>query len=108
MHARRRFLGVAALGLTFPFALRAQGLDNARIIVGFPPGGTTDVMARKVADKLRGGYARTHDSNFININLNIASAFPFVAAINLAPVGAFAATPTAQPAAMINTWCRSL
>ena len=39
-------------------------------------------------DKLviRGGYARTHDSNFININLNIASAFPFVAAINL-PAG---------------------
>jgi tripartite-type tricarboxylate transporter receptor subunit TctC len=58
MHARRRFLGAAAIGLTFPFALRAQGLDNAKIIVGFPPGGTTDVMARKVADKLRGSYAR--------------------------------------------------
>ena len=58
MHARRRFLGVAALGLAFPFTLRAQGLDNAKIIVGFPPGGTTDVMARKVADKLRGSYAR--------------------------------------------------
>lgn len=50
-------------------------------------------------DKLviRGGYARTHDSNFININLNIASAFPFVAAINLNAAGAFAAIPTAQP-----------
>ena len=35
-------------------------------------------------DKLvvRGGYARTNDYAFININLNIASAFPFVAAIN--------------------------
>ncbi|HKY26556.1 MAG TPA: carboxypeptidase regulatory-like domain-containing protein, partial [Pyrinomonadaceae bacterium] len=53
-------------------------------------------------DKLviRGGYARTHDSNFININLNIASAFPFIAAINLNPVGAFAAIPTAQPAGL--------
>src|SRR5688572_10159879 len=53
-------------------------------------------------DKLviRGGYARTHDSNFININLNIASAFPFVAAINLPAAGAFAAIPTAQPAGL--------
>lgn len=35
-------------------------------------------------DKLvvRGGYARTNDYAFININLNIASAFPFVAAYN--------------------------
>ncbi len=31
---------------------------------------------------LRGGYARTNDYAFININLNIASAFPFVAAYN--------------------------
>ncbi|HWS86482.1 MAG TPA: carboxypeptidase regulatory-like domain-containing protein [Pyrinomonadaceae bacterium] len=53
-------------------------------------------------DKLviRGGYARTHDSNFINLNLNIASAFPFVAAINLPAAGAFAAIPTAQPAGL--------
>lgn len=53
-------------------------------------------------DKLvfRGGYARTHDSNFININLNIASAFPFVAAINLPAAGAFAAIPSAQPAGL--------
>ncbi|HEY7783869.1 MAG TPA: hypothetical protein VIB00_04045, partial [Pyrinomonadaceae bacterium] len=58
-------------------------------ILGFLTGG----------DKLvfRGGFARTHDSNFININLNIASAFPFVAAINLPAAGAFAAIPNAQP-----------
>ncbi len=49
---------------------------------------------------IRGGYARTHDSNFININLNIASAFPFVAAINLPASGAFSAIPTAQPAGL--------
>ena len=61
MQTRRRFLGSAALGLlagAAPFPIRAQGLDTAKIIVGFPPGGTTDVMARKVADKLRGAYAR--------------------------------------------------
>lgn len=60
-------------------------------------------------DKLvvRGGYARTHDYAFININLNIASAFPFVAAISLPttaqPAGgvgvsnAFTSLPAAQP-----------
>jgi tripartite-type tricarboxylate transporter receptor subunit TctC len=61
MQTRRRFLGAAALGLfggALPVAVRAQGIDTAKIIVGFPPGGTTDVMGRKMADKLRGPYAR--------------------------------------------------
>ena len=61
MQTRRSFLGVAVLGLlggAVPLRVHAQALDTAKIIVGFPPGGTTDVMARKVADKLRGGYAR--------------------------------------------------
>src|SRR5437899_8196365 len=61
MRARRKFLG-AALGLVsgaLSFPARAQGLETAKIIVGFPPGGTTDVMARKVAEKLRGPYARS-------------------------------------------------
>jgi tripartite-type tricarboxylate transporter receptor subunit TctC len=61
MTTRRRFLGTAALGLVgsaLPFATRAQSVDTAKIIIGFPPGGTTDGMGRKVAEKLRGGYAR--------------------------------------------------
>jgi tripartite-type tricarboxylate transporter receptor subunit TctC len=61
MQTRRKFLGTTALGLlgaALPLALRAQGFETAKIIVGFPPGGTTDVMARKVAEKLRGSYAR--------------------------------------------------
>ena len=44
-------------------------------IIGFLTGG----------DKLvfRGGYAVTHDYTFINIALNVASSFPFVAAVSL-------------------------
>jgi len=46
----------ALAGLTS--GARAQALDSARILTGFPAGGTVDVVARRVADKLRGGYAR--------------------------------------------------
>ncbi len=59
MPTRRGFIAaIGALGSTLHFSARAQSLEQVKIIVGFPPGGTTDVMARKVADKLRGGYAR--------------------------------------------------
>jgi hypothetical protein len=39
---------------------------------------------------IRGGYSRTNDYGFININLNIASAFPFVFALNPSTTNAFA------------------
>ena len=29
------------------------------MLCGFPAGGTTDAVSRRVADKLRGGYAKT-------------------------------------------------
>jgi tripartite-type tricarboxylate transporter receptor subunit TctC len=35
----------------------AQTLETAKIICGFPPGGTSDAMSRRIADKLRGNYA---------------------------------------------------
>ena len=44
---------------------------------------------------LRGGYARTHDYAFLNLALNIASSFPFVAAINHSNLpNAFTLLPT--------------
>lgn len=58
---------------------------------------------------LRGGYARTNDSAFLNINLNIASAFPFVASINVPSQGAFSAIRTAQVAGLNpNTLARTI
>ena len=62
MPNRRQFVQFAAgsfAAATLP-PVRAQGsLDAARILSGFPPGGTIDVLARRVADKLRGNYANT-------------------------------------------------
>jgi outer membrane receptor protein involved in Fe transport len=45
---------------------------------------------------LRGGYARAYDASFLNIALNIFSAFPFLASINAPTQGAFASLPNAR------------
>lgn len=60
MTTRRHFLestaALASLGL--PLSAIAQTTPElAKIICGFPPGGTSDAMSRRIADKLRGGYA---------------------------------------------------
>ena len=58
---RRQFVqttAAATLGLGALQSARAQAaVETLRIIVGFPPGGTTDAFARRVGDKLRGTYA---------------------------------------------------
>lgn len=53
MH-RRALLGVA---LTAPAIARAQPRGTARIVVGFPAGGSADLIARLVAERLRGRHA---------------------------------------------------
>ena len=58
---------------------------------------------------LRGGYARTHDYAFLNIALNIASSFPFVAAINPTDLrGAYSRLPTIQPSGDPNLFVRTV
>ncbi len=46
---------------------------------------------------VRGGYSRTNDYGFININLNIASAFPFVFALNPSLTNAYSNLLNAVP-----------
>jgi tripartite-type tricarboxylate transporter receptor subunit TctC len=62
--SRRRFVGAAtaaALGsLVSPRLLQAQTLvETVKIVTGFPPGGTSDTICRRVAERLRGNYAKT-------------------------------------------------
>ena len=47
----------SALGLTHLPNFAQTRLENLRIIVGFPPGGTTDAFSRRIAEKMRGTYA---------------------------------------------------
>jgi len=61
MFNRRQFLatgGAAAAG-AWPGLAWSQSIDAARVFVGFPAGGTTDAVSRRLADKFRGGYAKT-------------------------------------------------
>ena len=57
---RRRLLlaGTAALAAA-PLQPRAQQPDTLRVVCGYPPGGSVDVVARKLAEKLAGHGART-------------------------------------------------
>src|SRR5260370_32095983 len=51
---------VGCLGFVRAFPSQAQdALDSLKILVGYPPGGSNDVVARWVADKLVGNYANT-------------------------------------------------
>jgi tripartite-type tricarboxylate transporter receptor subunit TctC len=59
---RRHFLlagGAAAAASAWPGLASAQSLEVAKVYVGFPAGGTTDAVSRRLAEKMRGGYAKT-------------------------------------------------
>jgi tripartite-type tricarboxylate transporter receptor subunit TctC len=62
MHlSRRQFVQGTAASLVLGAAPHAwsQGLDTAKVVIGFAPGGTIDVTGRRVADKLAPAFART-------------------------------------------------
>ena len=54
MQRRRHFLhtlgSAAALGALAPFSALAQGLDQVKILYGFPAGSAGDSVARRVAE----------------------------------------------------------
>jgi tripartite-type tricarboxylate transporter receptor subunit TctC len=60
--SRRQVLGAAAaIGAASAvpaWAQSAMPFENARIVVGFPPGGTSDTTSRRMADRLRGVWAK--------------------------------------------------
>ncbi|MFN7621951.1 MAG: hypothetical protein ACK5RS_02280, partial [Acidobacteriota bacterium] len=90
-----------------------RDLNNFQPRLGFNwnPRTSADGLIGKLTggDKtvVRGGYSRTNDYGFININLNIASAFPFVAALNPALTNAYSnlqsATFTGDPLQITRT-----
>lgn len=104
MTTRRAFtqslLGSAALSaFGLPLAAQAQSsLDMARILVGFPPGGTTDALSRRVADKLRGSYA----NNVMVENKPGAGAQIAISALKTAP--ADGSTLLLTPSSMLSVY----
>jgi len=60
LHSRRKFLlGAVALALAPAPVLAQERARQLTVVVGFPPGGATDILARLVADGMRGTYAQT-------------------------------------------------
>lgn len=55
---RREFITLVGAAAAWPFGARAQTVDKlVRIIVGFPAGGGTDIVARLFAQTIQGHYA---------------------------------------------------
>lgn len=50
--------GAAALLASVGQQAWAQAFDTVKVVAGFAPGGTADVVSRRVADKLHPGYAK--------------------------------------------------
>ena len=55
--SRLKCLGVWATGLLFATAVLAQDKPSLKILVGFPPGGSVDVLARTLGDAMRDDFS---------------------------------------------------
>jgi tripartite-type tricarboxylate transporter receptor subunit TctC len=63
MSGRRQFIqSTSALGLLsalgVPLVTQAQSVDTVKFVNGFPAGGTADATSRRIAERLRGEYAK--------------------------------------------------
>lgn len=109
MPHRRHFLhtlgSAAALGALAPFSALAQGLDQVKILYGFPPGSAGDSVARRVAEKLA-GTAYTKNPGVVEnkpgaggrIAIETLKASPADGSVlALAPVSALAVYPHIYP-----------
>lgn len=60
MQSRRHLLAFAAAACTAPHAFaQTPPIGIAKVVVGFPPGGASDVIARIVTEQTKGQYAST-------------------------------------------------
>ncbi|NKC34564.1 Bug family tripartite tricarboxylate transporter substrate binding protein [Falsiroseomonas selenitidurans] len=102
----RRALGAAALSLLAAPALRAQGAwpnRPVRLLVGFPPGGFTDVVARAIAEQ----YTAILGQSFVVENRSGASGTIAADAVAKAPADGSVlllghSTPNAVSAALFS------
>lgn len=61
MTTRRQLLAASAAATLWPLtpAAWAQKLKTVKVVVGFAPGGTTDLVARRIAERMGGDFADT-------------------------------------------------
>src|SRR5215469_7733566 len=59
MNRRQVLVAAAGVGATgLHLSAQAQKVDTNRVLCGFPPGGTTDAVSRRISEKLRPSFAR--------------------------------------------------
>ncbi|MGC3984529.1 MAG: hypothetical protein QM777_07250 [Pseudorhodoferax sp.] len=56
-----RRLGAGTALVAAPLLAQAQGGKTMRIVVPFPPGGSTDLLARRIGEKLSVAFGQTGD-----------------------------------------------